>query len=144
MVGNMTGGETLIFAGICAGTILAGYTVKRALDYKEKIAVKKLEMEKDEKDAEKQEKIINRLSSTIDKAIEAIHREDFEAPTRKLINRMEPSDVIELPEEEPMTVDVAKKRYPRQPKAKKLYGAFDAYYKITNIDVEKSPPDCLY
>lgn len=134
MVGNMTGPETLIFTGIFAGTVIAAYTVKKVIERKKEVELKA-------KEADKDVKVIEQMTSTINKALDVIERKDVQAPVRKLIAKMDEGDTIALPNEEPIRADVAKKRYPRRPRAKNLSGLFDTTYTIDNINLAKSPPE---
>lgn len=130
----MTGGETLIFAGICAATIVSAYTVKKILEYKKEVTLAA-------KNTEKDEKIIGKLTSTIDKALNVIESRDTVAPVRKLIGTLQEGDTIKLPDEKEMSAEAAKKRYPRKPKDRKLSGLFDDSYTVKNINLYESPPE---
>jgi len=97
------------------------YTIKKIVEYK-----------RDKNNAD-------RLSSVFEKALEVIDKKNLEAPSRKLIHRMGPADIIILPDTESLTAEQAKGRYPRRARAKHLTGTFDATYKIKNIDLDQIP-----
>lgn len=134
MVGNMTGPETLILTGICAATIAAGYTIKKVLDYKKEVKLAAIEAGKDEK-------IVEKLSSTIDKALGVIEKRDMQAPVRKLVNKLDEDDTISLPGDVEMSAKAAKQIYPKKPKSKKLSGRFDSKYTVKNINLSERPPE---
>ena len=133
MVGSMTGGELLIFTGICAATIGAMYTVKKVIDYKTRVKL-------DARAAQKDESIVERLSSSFDRALDVIERKDFEAPTRKLVARLEQQDTITLPNRDPLPAEAAKQVFPRRARSKRHSGRFDAAYTINNINLAETPP----
>lgn len=85
------------------------------------------------------ESAISNLSNTIDKALDVIREKDIQAPTRKLLNKLEHDDKILLPGEESMRPEEAKKMYPPKPRIRTESGKFDGKYLITAINMEKHP-----
>jgi len=134
MVGNMTGGETLIFTGICAATVASLYTIKKVMEYKERVRAASVAANKDTA-------VIEKLTSTIDHALEVIESRDLQAPARRMVNRLADDDAIVFPDGQEMSASDARQRYPRKPKTTRRHGIFDATYTIKNIDLSESPPD---
>jgi hypothetical protein len=141
MVNNMTGDQSFIIA-ILAILCAAGYlTTKQILQHKQKAmesAEKKLLAEQNK---ELQEKYIEKLSAGYDKALDIIYRRDIQAPPRKLIDKMEETDTIALPKKDPLPAQMAKELYPRKPKIRTESGIFDDSYIITQINMQKYPPE---
>lgn len=145
MVGTMSSGEILLLTGMTLATVAGCYTIKKVLDYKKEKETHARQMEKDEKIADINKEMvaqpIDKLTSTIDKALDVIETRDLQAPTRKLVRKLAPDDMIMLPDKKEYSAKEAKKIYPRKAKAKRLSGNFDAIYTIRNIDLYKKPPE---
>jgi len=141
MVNQMTGDQSFLVA-MLAILCAAGYlTTRQILQHKQKVmefAEKKLLAEQNK---EIQEKYIEKLSAGHDKALEIIYRRDMQAPPRKLIDKMDEADTIALPQQDPMSAQKAKALYPRKPKIRTEAGVFDGSYVITQINMQKYPPE---
>lgn len=143
MVGQMTGGQLLVFAGLTMATAVGLYTAKTVAEYKKDVAIHARQMEKDEaldkNEKELLSKTVNELTTTINRALDVIEERDLQAPTRKLVNKLESGDMILMPDAVELTAEEAKKRYPRKPPVKAKSGIFDGTYTIRSMFLDKSP-----
>lgn len=128
VVSNMTGPEILLMFGITAACA-TGYLTKRlVLQHKERLAQMNHTQE-----------LADRLSGTIDKALDIIERKNIDAPPKKLIGRLSENDLIQLPGREPLPPDQAKELYPKKQPPRISDGFFDDNFKVLEINTEKRP-----
>lgn len=132
MVTTMSGTQLTLMAGLAILCAAGYFTTRKILDYKQKVL-------QDAEHRKLTETAISNLSATMNKALEVIREKDIQAPTRKLLNKLDHDDKILLPGEESMRPDEAKKLYPRKPRIRTESGNFDGQYLITAINMEKHP-----
>jgi len=132
MVANMSGTQTTLILGL--GLLCtAGYlTIGKILEFKRSKMQKAQEMDL-------AKTYITRMSDTIDKAIGLIEHKDVQAPTRKLIDKLNDEDRIKLPGADFLNPEEAKELYPKKPKIRTESGYFDGQYVISAINMKKTP-----
>lgn len=126
-------GKQIAFVATVAILSTAGYfTTSKVLDYRAKTI-------QTAKEQQLSQTYVTRISDTMDKALDIIQRRDLEAPTRKLVSKLDDKDEIQLPGAELMKAGNAKNLYPRKQRINKESGLFDYKYTIAAINMEKTP-----
>ena len=135
MAEKISGKQITLIAGLAIVCATGYFTTSEVLKYKQ--AKLKSVQEK-----QLSETYVKEISSAMSKALDIIEKKDIEAPTRKLINKMDGNDRIQLPgksTEESLRKEEAKKLYPPKPKVRTTSGTFDGLYRIVGINMEKRP-----
>ncbi|MBU1193999.1 MAG: hypothetical protein KKE62_01800 [Proteobacteria bacterium] len=120
----------MVCLGIACATGSYNYTKTLELRHKEVVAAEEKNLSKE---------YIQSISSIYDRTLDMIDRKDIEAPIRKLVNKLDEEDKIQLPGADMMKAEAVKKMYPRRPKFQQENGIFDSSYTIAAINMEKTP-----
>lgn len=139
MVANMSGNQVALIAVLLILCAAGYFTYSKVLEYKHKALLKTQDADLTKTIADLTTDLTKTMADTFNRALDIIDKKDLQAPPRKLINKLDNEDRIQLPGMESLRQDDAKKIYPKKPAVRDDSGYFDGSYVISAINMEKTP-----